>query len=81
MRMRQVNGSHTALLMQVLDREGPILDSGLGEVIVPLCSALVRPRLECCARFWTPQYKRNLGILEKVHKMIKGLEHLAVRRG
>lgn len=40
----------------------------LREVILPLCQALVRPRLQCWAHFWAPHYNRDMGILGGVHE-------------
>lgn len=50
------------------------------KVIIPQYLALVRPQLEHCAPVWSPQFQRNIEILERsqrgVMKMMKGLQNL-----
>lgn len=39
-----------------------------GDGILPLCSTLVRPHLECCIWLWGPQHKKDVDLLEWIQR-------------
>jgi len=55
--------------------------SRLREMILPLYSLLVRPHLEHCVQIWSPQYRRDVDLLECLQrsstKKNQGIEHLS----
>lgn len=53
------------------------------EIVLLLCSALVRPHPEYCAQLQGPQLRKDMGLLDWVQsratEMIRGLEHLSYK--
>ena len=51
------------------------------KVMLPLCSVQVRLHLEYCIQRWSPQYRRDKDLLERIQrrstKMIHRMEHLS----
>ena len=50
-------------------------------MILPLYSLLAKPHLEYCVQMWSPQYRRDIDLLEliqrKATQMMQGMEHLS----
>ena len=42
--------------------------SRLREVILPLCSVLVRPHLEYCIQVWSSQYRTDTALLDCIQR-------------
>lgn len=65
----------------ILDCIKKSIASGLREMILPFYPALLRPHLEYCIQMWSPQYRRDMDLLQRfqrrVTKIIWGVEHLS----
>jgi len=62
-----VNRQH-AIAAQKANHILGCIASRMREVILPLCSALVRPHLESCVQLWSPQHRKDMDLLEWVQR-------------
>ena len=66
---------------QILGCNRRSVASRLREVILPLCSTLMRPHLQYGVQLWGLQYKKDMDLLQQVQiramKIIRSLEHLS----
>lgn len=65
----------TANKVNAILASGKVLQIGWGKWFFSTQHS-VRPHLEFCVQFWAPQYRSVMDIMERIIKMIKGLEHL-----
>ncbi|XP_074677350.1 uncharacterized protein LOC141922118 isoform X2 [Strix aluco] len=80
MNMSQQGAAAATKTNQILGCICRSITPGMQDVIIPLYSVLVRPHLQYCVQFWSPEFKKDMNRLKRVQrtamKMIKGLENL-----
>ena len=71
----------TQKVNRILDCIKRSVASRMREVILPLCSALMRTHLEYCIQIWSPQYRRDMDLSECIQrsatKMMQRMEPLS----